>query len=148
MSPDFHIRKYLRIEHANGIAYYELYMHRDNQRGYFCDDIGTECYDSDNENKNEYGGRMQDPSKIKMWEEIYEKIINYCLTPNKELVIYQNNEFLNDVIKEKYLPIIQLKIKQKKHQPNIPYEDTGHKITDFSTITKITKFETRTQPIY
>lgn len=143
MSPNFYIHKYIKIEHTNGISYYELYM----VRGYFCDDIGTECYDSDTENLNEDGTRTRDPLRIQALNQIYNDLEKYCLTPNKEHIIFENNEFINDTLKEKYLPIVQSKI-SKQYQQNCVFKDTGRKLIDISTITKITKFETRTRPIY
>lgn len=127
MSPDFYIRKYLRIEHKNGVAYYELSM----ERGYFFDYGGNDYgYDSDG---------FEDLLKEELNNKLYMSMINYCLTPRKDVIIYENNEFINDEIKEKYLPLIENKI-------NGPYDSTytdDGTFSNISEIIRITKCEHR-----
>jgi hypothetical protein len=131
MSPDFYIRKYLKIEHENGVSYYELPC----QSGYFSYDIGSE-YDSDNN---------EDLSRKELLDKLYIDMIHYYLTPKKDVIIYQNNEFINDQIKEKYLPIIQNKINGTCVNKYSIHTDNGS-FSNISEVTQITKCETRYEP--
>ena len=128
MSPDFYVRRYLKIEHINGISYYEL----SDQRGYFFECIES-IYDSDDN---------EDLTKKELGDKLYADIIHYCLTPKEDVIIYQNNEFINEEIKEKYVPIIQDKINGNYIEEYCVHKDEG-KFSDISEITKITKCEMR-----
>jgi hypothetical protein len=131
MSPDFYIRKYLKIEHQNGVSYYEL----PNQRGYFSYDIGPD-YDSDDN---------EDLPRKELLDKLYIDMMHYYLTPKKDVIIYQNNEFVNEQIKLKYLPIIQNKINGTYVNKYNDYKDNGS-FSNISEVTQITKCETRYEP--
>jgi len=131
MSPDFYIRRYLKFEHINGVSYYEL---RD-VRGYFFE-LGENNYDGHDDYDNE------DLIRKELLDKLYNDVIHYCLTPKKDIIIYENNEFVNEQLKEKYLPIIQDKINGNYVEKYCVHKDDGN-FSNISEITKITKCEIR-----
>jgi len=125
MGADFYIRIYLKIEHNNGISYYELRT----QRGYFFEFGNNDyCYED---------GDLEDLTKKEANNKLYTDMINYCLTPKKDLIIYKNNNFINNTFEQKYLPFIKDKIirKAEHNKDNI--------FLNISEITQITLCEDR-----
>jgi hypothetical protein len=133
MGADFYIYVYLEIEHINGTSYYEF----DTERGYYCDCDCGRC-DSDVEDENDQ--YYNTPA----YKELYENMKKMCLTPNKPLVVYNNNTFVSSKLETKYLPFIQEKLKQKRVK-YVRYTDTGV-FTSIDQIIKITKKEERYDP--
>jgi len=115
MSPDFYIRKRLKIEYIGGYVYCELKQ----ERGYFSE-VNVGCIDSDDE---------EDIYIKKLNEKLYIDMLRLCLTPRKSVIIYIKNNFINKKLEEKYLPIIQNKLNKN----NI----------DISQVIQVSKFETR-----
>lgn len=130
MGRDYLIHVYLEIQHTNGIAYYEL----PTIGGYY---TGFDCgvYDSDEEEEDYYYNTQQ-------CKELYQKYIDMCLTPRKPLVLYKNGEFLSDHLKQKYLPMIQNKLKRVYMEEYCVCEDIGE-LKDICDIFQITKKEIR-----
>ncbi len=131
MGCDFYIHISLKIEHKNGISYYEL----PSPRGYFCELDGI--YDSDEDEEDRYYDTED-------FEKLYEDMRKFCLTPRKDLVIFENNNFTKPQFEKKYLPMLENKIKKKYIVKfGIKGEkDTGN-FSNISEIIKVTKEETR-----
>ena len=126
MGADFYIYVYLEIEHSNGTSYYEF----DPERGYYCDCDCGRC-DSDVEDENDQ--YYNTPA----YKELYENMKKMCLTPNKPLVIYNNNTFVSSTLETKYLPFIQDKL-MSGGVKYVRYTDPGV-FTSIDQIIKITK---------
>lgn len=134
MGSDFYIHIYLKIEHKNGISYYEL----PSPKGYFCELDGI--YDSDEEEEDCY-------YKTEIYKKLYEDMRKFCLTPRKDLVIFENNNFTKPQFEEKYLPMLKNKIKKKYIvKCGLKGEKDTGKFSDISEIIKVTKEETRYEP--
>ena len=134
MGCDYYIHIYLEIEHINGISYYDL----PTKREYYCD---LECgiCDSDDDENDYYYNSLE-------YKTLYDNMKKICLTPRKPVVIYNNNEFITTKFQEKYLPIIQDKIK-KKHVEKYPlYEDTGT-FKNIGQVLRVIKKEERYAPL-
>ena len=131
MGRDYLIHIYLEIQHSNGIAFYEL----PTIGGYYSN---IECgfYDSDYDEDNQY-------YRIPQYRELKKKYYEFCLTPKKPLVIFENGEFINDKLKQKYLPMV---INNLNHvyleKFCINKEDIGE-LKDINDILIITKKEVR-----
>jgi hypothetical protein len=134
---DYYVRTYLEIEHIHGISYYEL-------QHICCYFSNLDCgfYDSDDDFNDRY-------YKSKEYYKLYENMVQLCLTPRKDVVIYLNQpydkctkKFITKRMEEKYLPIIYDKINGIYMDKNCIYQDTG-KITNITEIIKITKKEIR-----
>jgi hypothetical protein len=138
MGCDFYIDVYLEIEHKNGISYCIL----PSIRGYYCDSLGTGHQNSDDESSDNEGSDNEIICK-KLF--VYNEMKKLCLTPRKPFIIYENEKFISKKIENKYLPIISKKQNCKKNK-YCKYKDTG-KFTDISEIIKITKKETRFDPM-
>jgi hypothetical protein len=130
MGCDYYINVYLEIEHINGISYCELPL----IRGYFCD---LECgiYDSDDEEKDIYYNSEE-------YNELYTNMIKLCLRPRKPIIIYNNNSFVEERFKNKYLPIIQNKLDRININEYFRFTDTGN-FTNINEIIMINKKELR-----
>ncbi len=133
MGCDFYIYTYLEIQHINGLSYYEL----STIRGYYCE---LECgvYDSDDDESDYYYNSTE-------YKTLYENMKKICLTPRKPVVIYNNNSFVSQKLKMKYLPIIQNKINKKNVEKYTRYEDTGI-FTSIKEIISVIKKEERYDP--
>ena len=133
MGADYYIYVYLEIEHTNGTSYYEF----PSERGYYCDCAGGRC-DSDVEDENDQ--YYNTPA----YKELYKNMKRLSLSPNKPLIIYNNNAFVSPKLEDKYLPFIQDKLKSGGVK-YVRYEDTGV-FTSIDQIIKITKKEERYDP--
>jgi len=133
MGCDFYIYVYLEIQHSKGISYCELPA----IRGYYCDLECGICDSDDDENDYYYN--------LTEYKSLYENMKKICLTPRKQVVIYDNKLFMSPKLEMKYLPIIQNKINEKKVSKYSRYEDTG-KFTNIEQVIKITKKEERYDP--
>ena len=139
MGCDYYIYRHLKIEHTKGISYIELQC----KRGYFFYfEIGF--VDSDNEDEPYY--------LTEEYKELDNKIQEFSLKPNPDVIIYENNKYAKPIFQEKYQNLIFKKISCKT-QCNIMNDDddddddddvmdTG-KLSSFEDIIKITKFEKR-----
>jgi hypothetical protein len=134
MGCDFYIHIYLEIEHINGISYYQL----PTIRGYYCDLECGICDSDDDENDYYYNSPE--------YKTLYENMKKICLTPRKPVVIYNNNEFITTKFQEKYLPIIQDKIKKKYVEKYPLYEDTGT-FKNIGQVLRVIKKEERYAPL-
>jgi hypothetical protein len=65
-----------------------------------------------------------------------------CLTPRKQVVIYNNHSFISPKLEMKYLPIIQNKINKKYVEKYPRYKDTGF-FTSIEQIINVVKKEER-----
>lgn len=149
---DFYISAYLEIEHNQGISYYQLYT----QCGFYCDFIRggvNDLYeksiyyqtidrdDESNENKNN-NVKIEHAEKYKQLTEMYEEMYNilkeFTLSPRSPIVIYENNSFVTQKLETKYLPIVQNKLNKIYVNNLCLYEDTGS-FTDIGEVIKITK---------
>jgi len=134
MGSDFYIHIYLKIEHKNGIAYYEIPA----PRGYFPELDGI-C-DSDEEDENHYYYNES-------FKKLYDDMRKFYLTPRKDLILFENGKFVKPRFEKKYLPMLLNKINHKyivggglKHE-----EDHG-KFIDMADLIKVTKRERRYEP--
>lgn len=132
MGCDFYVYIYLEIEHKNGVGYYPL----PRKRGWFCSLENIGFYDSDEEEKDRYYNSRE-------YDKLYCGIINFSLTPRKDLVIYSNGDFANDHLREKYLPILKNKIEKIYSVDLCPKSDSGEHFADLSDLIKVTRKEER-----
>ena len=133
MGCDFYIYVYLEIEHTNGISYYEL----PTIRGYYCEmDCGI--YDSDDDETDRYYNSIE-------YKKMYKTMRRISLTPRVPVVVFNNNSFITNKFKTKYLPFIQNKLDKKYVEKYCVYEDTGT-FTNIREVIKITKKEIRFEP--
>lgn len=130
MGCDYYINVYLEIEHINGISYCEL----PTIRGYF-NDLECGIYDSDDEEIDIYYNSEE-------YNELYTNMIKLCLTPRKPVIIYNNNSFVKERFKNKYLQIIQNKLDRININKYSRFTDTGN-FTNINEIIRINKKELR-----
>jgi len=132
MGCDYYIQCYLEIEHQNGISYYDLPI----IRGYFSD---LECgfNDSDDDEDDKY-------YNTKEFQQLYDSMIKLCLTSRKSVIIYSDNNFISNRMKQKYLHLLKNKINGNYNNEYYLYKDTGL-LTNINQIIKVTKKEIRYQ---
>ena len=134
MGSDFYIQIYLKIEHKNGVSYYEI----PGPRGYFPELDGI-C-DSDEEEEDHY-------YYTESFKKLYYDMVKVYLTPRKDLVLFENGKFVKPRFEKKYLPMLVNKI-SKKYIENCylrDEEDVGQ-LSDIAQVIKITKRERRYEP--
>jgi hypothetical protein len=90
MGCDYYIIKRLKIEHSSGIDFIEL----DRERCYFPENNGD--YDSD------------DTDVDILLNKYYERYLEVTFVPR---IIYENCEWKNEKIKEKYIDMVYEKLK-------------------------------------
>ena len=95
MGSDFYIQIYLKIEHKNGVSYYEI----PGPRGYFPELDGI-C-DSDEEEEDHY-------YYTESFKKLYDDMVKVYLTPRKDLVLFENGKFVKPRFEKKYLPQVGL----------------------------------------
>jgi hypothetical protein len=127
MGCDYYIYIYLEIEHKNGISYCEFPI----IRGYYPE---IECFLEDSDYEND------ENDDLEIFNSMCKTLVNFCLTPKKDIVIYENNSFKSEKIKNKYIQIIKDKI--NNNYKNTRLTDTGV-LTNINEIIKITKKEIR-----
>lgn len=133
MGCDFYIYKYLEIEHKNGTAYYSL----KDARGWFCE-LGINWYESDDEDYNPY--YMSEECK-----QLWKDMVKLCLTPRQPFVLYKNDHFVSERVKDKYLPLLQNKINNIFINEKYIFKDTGI-FESIEDIIQVTKKEIRYEP--
>lgn len=112
MGCDYYICKYLKINFQSILS---LFIELDRDKGYFYFDLDED-----------------DPDYNKK----YKKYVNEILTPNmKPIIIYENNQFINSNLENKYTFLIQEKLNRynRSHENKIEWND----------ILDIKKIETR-----
>jgi len=104
MGCDFFTFKYLKITHANGIAYIELSC----ARGYYCNCLDP-GYDSDTNNPERYDNYIN-------------KLIEFYLTPSiYPILIYTEGNYVTSRFMDKYDKLVNSKIDNLEKY----WKDTG-----------------------
>ena len=73
---------------------------------------------------------------------MWARVENYMLTPRPESIIYTNNAFLTEKIRQKYQPWIDHRLhKNRERQANT--QEPMNLLLEMKDVTRITKFEVR-----
>ena len=131
MGRDYVIRRYLRIDHESGTAFYEL----EPKYGYY---YHIECLSQEDSDVDE-----EDSYHKVLNHQLYQYITDICLTPRNDLVIYENGKFRNENWRAKYLQLIHNKINKNYLVDTVCKQDIGETLKDWEKVTKITKSEFR-----
>jgi hypothetical protein len=130
MGGDYYICIYLQIDHTHGTSYYEL----PTICGYYSAlELGV--YDSDDEFRDRYY------KSTKYWQ-LYQRMIDICLTPRKEVVVYKDGAFLSANLQRKYTPVLMDKIRGNYVEKYSVGSDTGP-FSDMSEVIQVTRNEIR-----
>ena len=127
---DYFIERFLEIEHKNGISYYGLYFEC---KWFPCID---ECYEDFQDSDNE----PEVYTENKEYDRVCKELEVVCLMPRQSRIIFKDGEFINEKIKEKYLPLILKKVNNNRLSGD--NKDTGL-FADIKDIIKVTKKELR-----
>lgn len=122
MGCDYYVELFLKIEHADGDTIIKLKT----IRGYY-GDFNTGPEDSDYEEADDIHGFNSEMTTT-LWNNFREVL----LTPRNPLLIFDNGLFTKESYKEKYIDIIEDKIKE-----------SGKHLQTINDIVKIYKYEKR-----
>ena len=134
MAPtDYCVRRYLKIEHAAGVAYYEL------KKTMLCYYEIDPDYPMDSDESDD----DEDEMRIKLDEQLFDLMYKICLTPTPDVVIYCDGNFTKKKFEQKYMKYIENKINGIYIQKKCCRQDTGDRLTSWTDVQKITKCEIR-----